>query len=702
MKNRLFTLLISISSFTVFAQEANNSTDSLSGSNVLLDEVVVNAPQKSINSRGLGNMRINSSLLQVSPLFFGERDVIKTLQFLPGVSSGMEGSSQLNIRGGTNDQTLYLMDGVPVYNQNHTFGLFSIFNADAVSSVDLYKGGTPASYGDRLSGVVSVDLKEGNMQKYNHSISLGLLAGTAYSEGPIIKDKLSYMLVGRRSFLDLLYNGAMLLADQSDIGMAMVNFYDVNAKLTWNVNPKNKISWQLFNGFDNMFGFNKDKDSYDNSKYKESFGYGWSTLTTSAHLKSELKSNLSLDANIYYTNLKNFNYSKSSYKSPETKMKGHNESASLMHEIGGRALLRHDINQNNKTDYGIEIANQTYTPDRSIKKVNKDVYKYSSPSLGLTKVSAFAYHEFSYKRWLFGGGLRASYYKNGIADKVSIEPRLKINTFVDDKNKLMIAYDRMSQPIHTINEVDYNSKSDYWIPFHGDVLPYSNQISVGWKNYTTSSFSFSVEAYHKRMNNLLFIKDVEYFIDYNTDYLVGSGVSNGLELMAEYSKNRFTAWASYTLSKTDRTFDGKSIPFKYDSPHDVSAFVSYIVSNKAKAKQTVSAQMQFKKGYPYTLSPSSYPGMGLPGFSNGYGWDDDYNSVDYLPDSPNGRLKDYFRTDLNYTVDIKKKKGNLIWQFSLLNVTNNKNPFAVYKKDDKYKAFVLIPIMPSVSVRRTF
>lgn len=647
-------------------------------------------------------MRINGSLLQVSPLFFGERDIIKTLQFLPGVSSGMEGSSQLNIRGGTNDQTLYLMDGVPVYNQNHTFGLFSIFNADAVSTVDLYKGGIPASYGDRLSGVVSVDLKEGNMQKYNHSVSLGVLAGTIYSEGPIIKDKLSYMLVGRRSFLDLLYEGAMLMADQSEGGMAMINFHDINAKLTWNLNPKNKITWQLFSGYDDMYGSNKENDTHSKEKYKESFGYGWSTLTTSGHYKSELKDNLSLDANIYYTNLKNFNYNKSSFKSPEMKLKGHNENASLMHEIGGRALLHHRINQNHKTDYGIEIANQSYTPNRYFKKINDNVSKYSSPSLELTKMSAFAYHEFNYNRWLFGGGLRASYYKNGIASKVSFEPRLKINTFVDDKNKLMIAYDRMSQPIHTINEVDYNSKSDYWIPFHGDVLPYSNQISVGWKNYTTSSFSFSVEAYHKRMNNLLFIKDVEYFIDYNTDYLVGSGVSNGLELMAEYSKNRLTAWASYTLSKTDRTFDGKSIPFKYDSPHDASAFVSYIVSNKAKSKHTVSAQMQFKKGYPYTLSPSSYPGMGLPGLSSGYIWDNSYNSVDYLPSSPNGRLKDYFRTDLNYTLDIKKNKGNLIWQFSLLNVTNNKNPFAVYKKDDKYKAFVLIPIMPSISVKRTF
>ena len=182
----------------------------------------------------------------------------------------------------------------------------------------------------------------------------------------------------------------------------------------------------------------------------------------------------------------------------------------------------------------------------------------------------------------------------------------------------------------------------------------------------------------------------------------GSGTSKGVELMAEYSRNRLTGWASYTLSKTDCTFDGKSIPFKYDSPHDVSLFASYVVRDNPKAKHSVSAQVQFKNGYPYTLSPGSYPGMGLPLLPSGYGWDDSYHSVDFLPDAPNGRLNNYFRTDLNYTVDRKMNKGNLIWQFSLLNATNNKNPFAVYKKDDNYKAFVLIPIMPSVSVRRVF
>jgi outer membrane cobalamin receptor len=206
MANKLLTVLLCLSILPVSAQLTNLEDT------IPLNEVVFSVQRNNIDSRGLGNMRINMEQLKISPLFLGERDIIKTLQFLPGVSAGMEGSSQLNIRGGTNDQTLYLLDDVPVYNQSHTFGLFSIFNTDAIKSVDLYKGGIPTQYGDKLSGVVSVALKEGDFKQYHNSVSLGLLAGTFASEGPIIKDHLSYVFTGRRSFVDLLYNGFMSIS----------------------------------------------------------------------------------------------------------------------------------------------------------------------------------------------------------------------------------------------------------------------------------------------------------------------------------------------------------------------------------------------------------------------------------------------------------------------------------------------------------
>ena len=328
MANKLLTVLLCLSILPVSAQLTNLEDT------IPLNEVVFSVQRNNIDSRGLGNMRINMEQLKISPLFLGERDIIKTLQFLPGVSAGMEGSSQLNIRGGTNDQTLYLLDDVPVYNQSHTFGLFSIFNTDAIKSVDLYKGGIPTQYGDKLSGVVSVALKEGDFKQYHNSVSLGLLAGTFASEGPIIKDHLSYVFTGRRSFVDLLYNGFMSISGgQSG---AMIAFYDVNAKMTWKINSANLLSWQLYSGYDDIYGMNTGRDKVRNERFYEKFGYGWKTFMTAVRYSGKLTPSLQLSSNLYYTGLTNFNRVISKFTAPDIEQKKENVEASLMKEMGAK------------------------------------------------------------------------------------------------------------------------------------------------------------------------------------------------------------------------------------------------------------------------------------------------------------------------------------------------------------------------------
>lgn len=704
MKRILFLafLLCSLSVSAQWKTTKDSLRDSVFKKTILLDEVVVKARSKNIDSRGLGNMRINMKLLQVSPLFLGERDIVKTLQFLPGISAGMEGSSQLNIRGGTNDQTLYLMDDVPVYNQSHAFGLFSIFNPDAVQSVDLYKGGIPAPYGDKLSGVVSVDLKDGDFRNYHHSVSLGVLAGTIASEGPIIKNKLSYLIAGRRSFVDLLYKGVMELSGGENEGSPMISFYDLNGKLTWKLNKKSNLSWQFYTGYDDLAGMNKGSDDLTKEKYKEKSGYGWKTLMSSLRFRSQLKKNWSLSGSLYYTNMNNFNYYRNKQETPGFKLETENGNAALLTETGAKISFIHQTRPDNMLYYGLEGAYQLYTPEYNYRQVNKDKTVYNSDHLKLIKVSAYLYDELRYKKWLFSLGLRASLYNNGETSKPALDPRIKINTFIDEKNKLMLAYDRMSQPVHTLNEMDYNAKTDFRIPFRESVLPHSDQISIGWKNYTSSDFSFSIEMYYKSMRNLLLINNLEYYLDFHTDYEQGGGKSKGIELLAEYSKNRFTIRASYTFSKTQRTFNGITYPFKYDAPHDLSVFGSYVVKEKQKNKQIFSLQMQYKTGYPYYVPEITYPGMGLPTLPGGYIDAGNVSKIDYIPQYPNIRLKSYFRIDANYTIEKLLKHGSLTWQFSLLNLTNRANPYAVYKKDGKYKAFVLIPIFPSISVTRTF
>ena len=667
---------------------------------ISLKEVVVNARSKHIDSRGLGNMRINMEQLKVSPLFLGERDIVKTLQFLPGVSAGMEGSSQLNIRGGTNDQTLYLLDDVPVYNQNHTFGFFSIFNADAIKSVDLYKGGIPTQYGDKLSGVVSVTLKDGDFNQHHTSASLGILAGTLASEGPIIKDRLSYLFTGRRSFVDLLYNGLMSMVGGSSGGM--IAFYDLNGKMTWKMNSNHFLSWQMYAGYDDLYGMNKERDEYTKESSSEKFGYGWKTFMTAVRYCGQLTPSLLLKSNLYYTSLNNFNSAKSIFKAPGLELKNEAGQASLMNEIGGKIAFEQKCSTNNTFFYGMEGANQVYTPDYIYKQVNNNKIDYNTGHLKLFKLSGYMYDEYRYNQWFFSLGLRASLYDNWKNRLFAVEPRVKINTFVGDNNKLMLAYDRMYQPIHTINEMNYNIKTDYWVPFQEKDLPNSNQISLGWKNFTNSNLSFTIEAYYKSMHNLLLIRNLENYMDFHTDYETGKGSSMGAEFMLEYSKDRFTTWASYTLSKSQRTFGDKTYPFKYDAPHNLSAFAGYTLLQKEKISHTFSLNLQLKTGYPYYVPEISYPGIGLPTLSNGYRGISDLYSVDYIPQYPNVRIRNFFRLDANYTVERPYKNGTLIWQFSLLNVTNRENPYAIYKKDGKYKAIVLIPLFPSASVKRCF
>jgi hypothetical protein len=701
-KNNFIFLLLCVPSIVVAQLTLEN--DSLrqfhQGEAIELSEVIVTGRTKSIDSRGLGNMRINMDLVRQTPLFLGERDILKTLQFLPGVSPGQEGSSQLNIRGGTGDQTLYLMDDVPVYNQNHTFGFFSIFNSDVLQSADLYKGGIPSMYGDKLSGVASIALKEGDFRNRKHSLSLGLLAGTLSSEGPIVKDKLSYLVAARRSFVDLLFHGIMSLANDGEGGGIMVGFYDINGKLSWKINSKSKLSWQIYSGYDDLYGMNKEKKNYTDDKYSEKFGFGWKTLNSSLRFTSDPKPDLSLSSTVYYTQLNNFNYFKNKVRQDGIKSTLENNTSSLLHEMGVRNSLEQKLNEAHTLFYGLSASGQVYTPDYLAKKVNGSKQVYDTRNLKLYSVSGYVYDEYRFNDWLFSMGLRTSVYNNTEKTLFVVEPRIKVNKYLGEKNKLMLAYDVMRQPVHSIHEMSYNVQTDFWVPFKEDILPCSQQISTGWKNYTTQDLSFSVEIYYKKMDNLLLIKNLENYMDFHSDFETGKGKSKGVEVMLEYSKNRFNSWLSYTLSQSKRQFEGKSYPFKYDAPHDISAFGSYVVRQKGKNVNTLSLNVQYKTGYPYYVPEVSYPDFLLSSIA--YDILNDTGVIDYIPQYPNIRLKDYFRTDINFTMEQEMKHGSRTWQFSLLNATAHQNPYAVYKADGKYKAFVLIPFLPSISFTRNF
>lgn len=671
-------------------------------SGVELNEVVVTQKAFVLRNKGLGNIQMDVMQLRKTPLFLGERDIIKAMQFLPGVSSGMEGSSNLNIRGGTNDQTLYLMDDIPVYNQNHTFGLLSIFNPEILRTAELYKGGIPAMYGNRLSGVAAVSLKDGNMREHHQSISIGIISANIHLEGPVAKDKLSYSVTARRSVLDLLAGGIMALRGSAD-GTSLFAFHDINAKISGNIGNKTNLSLQFYNGLDDLYAINKNNSSFGGSKYNEKFGFGWKTTMTSFRATSSLRSNLYFTANLYYTHLNNFQYYQQKYKSSEDDTKLKNNIYSDLEEFGLKAKFELKTSNSNTLFYGAEISAQTFEPDFMKKTINKKDIIYKTKSLKLNTGGAFVYNELNLNGWQFGTGLRFFLYNNQDKNKVITEPRIKINRLLGDKNKIMLAYDYTTQPIHSVNEMNYSARTDFWVPFKEDKLPSAQQLSLGWKNYAIQGLNISVEAYWKEMRNLLRIDNLENYLDYHTDFFTGKGRSYGLELMAQYDYDRLSTWLSYTLSKSTRTFEDATYPFKYDSPNDISAFISYDLWEKGVRKNSISLNMQYRTGVPYYISSVDYPGVGLPSYPSGYPLFD-ISYVSYIPKNPNTRLPDYFRTDINFTMEKQlKKRGKWVWQFSLLNLTGHVNPYAVYRKDDgSYKAFLLVPFMPSLSYSRYF
>jgi hypothetical protein len=657
-------------------------------SGIALDEITVLADNR-IETKGIGAMRVNISQLSVSPLFFGERDIIKTMQFLPGVSSGMEGSSNLNIRGGANDQTLYLMDDVPVYNQNHTFGLISIFNPDAILNADIYKGGIPSVYGNRLSGVASIGLKDGNMKTHRQSISLGVLSGTLSAEGPIVNEKASYLFTARRSFLDLLLKGFYMLASDGGYGMPVVSFWDVNGKVTWNISPSTKLSASLYSGNDNAGGMNAEKDK--NSNYVDKFGLGWRTSTASLRILSNIDARRFLSSSLYFLQLENYQYH--NIRTDEYRYDG--RKISRIQEAGWRTRLENRLSNRHTLSAGYDVSIQLFKPE--VFRQNKRITEWER--IGLNTFSGFVDDELKLGNFTLQTGLRASWYHTDRKNAFALEPRIKMSVSLNDNNRLMAAFDRMTQPVHSTNEMVYAVRTDYWTPYGESRPPSAIQLSAGWKNYAIPHLSVTVETYYKQLYHLVNIQDLESYLDYHTGYQTGTGRSAGVEIMTQYSRGRLSSWFACTFSKSTRTFAGRTVPFKYDTPHDLSLFAAYDVHKRAQRKNSLSVNMQYRTGLPYYVSEISYPGLISAETANPWYYKPD---IDYIPQYPNTRIRDFFRLDFNFTMEQPMKKGRRIWQFSLLNATGRENPYNVYLLNGQYRAFLLIQFMPSISFRREF
>ena len=545
----------------------------------VIEEVVITAERKNENvlRTEMSTIKLQAKEIKQVPALFGEVDVIKTLQLLPGIQATGEGFSGFNVRGGSPDQNLILFDEATVYNASHLMGFFSVFNNDAVKDVKVYKGDIPAEYGGRLSSLLDIRMKEGNMKKFEGTGGLGTISSRLTFEGPIIEDKWSFLIAGRRTYADLF----LLLSSDEMINSNKLYFYDLNLKTNYKISEKDRL---FVSGY---FG----RDVF---KFSDMFSWDWGnyTLTTRwNHLFSErLFSNFS------------FIYSKYDYKMESGDNQYGFKWVSDLEDFKIKGDLTYFLNPNNTIKFGFDGIFHHFNPGYA-----------SGPSgdpIEMPKSNALEYAIYLSNEHKLGSnltinyGLRASVFQNmGEAtsynfnenyEKIDstvyeqwdifntfygLEPRLSINYLLNEKSSIKASYSRTKQYVHLASNSTAGSPLDVWVPSSPNIDPQiANQVAIGYfRNYFDNLFETSIELYYKDMNNQIDFKDhavLTLNAELEGEFRIGDARSYGAEFLIRKQQGKFTGWISYTLSKAEREIPeinlGKIYPSSYDRPHNLA------------------------------------------------------------------------------------------------------------------------------------
>jgi len=680
-------------------------------SNAVLDEIVVKANEGEAIQEitQMSSISVPISQIKSLPSFMGEVDVLKVLQLLPGVQSGSEGSSGMYVRGGGPDQNLILMDGVPVYNASHLFGFFSVFNPDAINNVELIKGGFPARYGGRLSSVIDISMKEGNMKEFKGEGSIGLISSKLTLEGPISKDKTSFIVSGRRTYIDLLARPLIKASTDGDETVGYY-FYDLNAKINHKFSDKDRLYLSAYLGDDKGYSFYRDDYDYqfDRTKYEEEVGLRWGNITSALRwnhvYNPKLFSNLTLTYSRYRFNTKaeetsetiesngdkNFYYYQWLYHS------GINDLA---------AKIDYDFipSSNHYIRFGASATYHTFSPGALNVKENVFV----DTTLGAQKTYALEFasyieDDFEVNRMLkINAGLHFSGFKVNGKLYTSLQPRLSTRLLLADDLSLKASYVKMTQYIHLLTNSGIGLPTDLWVPATDKIKPQqAHQLALGLAKTFKKTYEISLEGYYKTMDNLIAYKEGSSFVGIGTDWQNkverGKGQSYGAELFIQKKEGKTTGWIGYTLSWTHREFDnlnfGKRFPYKYDRRHDLSVALVH----HWKDHIDVSMSWVYGTGNAVTLPKASYQGS-THSYGSYYG-----DEIYYYGDRNSFRMNDFHRLDLSIAFRKKKKWGERTWTFGVYNTYNRKNPFYLdIGYDDhgnrKFVQYSLFPIMPSVS-----
>jgi hypothetical protein len=694
---------------------------------ILLKEVTVSSNNilKNIEKNQTSLFTIPTRDLQVLPSFMGETDIIKSTQLVTGVQSGNDGSTGFYVRGGGPDQNLVLMDGIPLYSINHMAGLFSVFNSDAISTVNLYKGGFPARFGGRLSSVLDIRLKEGDMKEYHGNVSLGLIFSKISLGGPIIKDKLSFDFSARRTYADLIYKALrhpLKLPGKN----GRVFFYDYNAKLTYNISNNSRVSFGTFKGMDETMVRLTDDFTLNSVPYNEinDLKMNWSDFT--AYLKwtktysSRMIGNISLAYNRYLFNV-DYKY----YLENENKNKAND--FDFDYQSGIRDIhFSIDYNiaptDDDNIKLGLNFTTQYFEPE-------DETLDLSSPKgvadiFGKSVKTGFIYMEDDV-RVTEGLSLNLGLHLSGaITDNRfyhTFEPRFSLRYLINDHIALKTSFAQMSQYIHLLSTSTISSPVDLWVPITKKIGPEkSSQGAVGLTFGLTDAYELGFESYYKRLLGVIEYKEGEKFIGstlgWENRIEKGTGHSYGTEILLRKTAGKAQGWLGYTLSWSNRQFDninaGKTFPYRYDRRHDLNVVIIYNFNKNINASLT----WIYGTGNAVSLNSKQFTTQVFPFLQDGQ------ERLTYYETRNNYRMPPYHRLDVSFNFQKEKKHGTRTWKIGLFNAYNHQNPFflffgydnsqkiastdpdgkIVYNSKKVLKQFSLLPILPSVSYSYKF
>lgn len=632
-----------------------------------LTEIVVSAEsnKEELNTTQMSVTKLSTKVAKQLPALFGEVDIIKTLQLKPGIQSGGEGTSGLLVRGGGVDQNLFVLDEATVYNASHLFGFFSTFNADAVKNVELYKGGFPAEYGGRLSSVIDVRLRDGNRKEFKGTGGLGLIASRLTLEGPIVKDKGSFIVSGRRTYVDIITNQVnRAQSDNANFNpIPDYYFYDFNAKLNYDITDKDKIFVSTYLG--------RDFFDFGNEDFK--FLFEWGNQTVSTRWNHVFNSNLFMNTTLTYSD---YDYTLSN------EFSGFNfELGSGIEDLAAKVDFSYTPNNDHYVQFGVSATRHNFDIGRANADSESGIFEFSAgQQFTAYELGAYIADEWEVNDKLkLDYGLRLSGFSNDSTFYYGIEPRMAAKYSLNDRMSLKGSYARMYQYIHLVSNSGASLPTDVWYPSDRVVAPqYSDQVALGISIALGKDYLLSNEIYHKWLWNQVDFRDnANLFVNdnLNQEFVFGKGTAYGNEIYLEKKNGKLTGWIGYTLSWSWREFpdilDGRRFPYRFDRRHDASIVASYEINKHL----TVTGSWVYSTGNATTVPEGYFIVQGTG--------DSDFRFIPIYVDRNSYRMPAYHRMDLGLVWKFDHKWGKSDLTFSVYNAYDRRNPYFLYVDDNR-------------------